>query len=109
MNPTETLSSNSGAVAASRIVKAGLGRIFTATFTNTSNADRYYQLFDSLTLPADTAVPLVSVKCPAGGTVSMDFSFWGRLCLLGIVLVSSSTQATKTITAADALIDATYV
>jgi len=99
---------NPGAAVASAIVKAGPGAVFGWTLTNTNGAARYMQFFDSATLPADTAVPLFSILVAIGAT-SLVTLIRPRIFLKGIVMCNSSTGATKTIGAADSIVDIQYV
>lgn len=101
-------SKNAGALAASQIVSDGPGVLYGVRFTNTNAATRYLQVFDAEALPADAAVPLMSVPVAAGAFVALDFGAHGRAFGVGCVVCTSSTQATKTIGAADALIDTSY-
>jgi hypothetical protein len=99
---------NPGAAVASAIVKANPGALFGWTITNTNGAARYIQFFDSLTVPADTAVPLMSILVAIGAT-SLVSLIRPRVFLKGIVVCNSSTGATKTIGAADSIVDIQYV
>ena len=99
---------NPGAAVASAIVKAQPGALFGWTATNTNAAARYLQFFDSATLPADTAVPLLSILIAIGAT-SVVSLIRPRVFLKGIVVCNSSTGATKTIGSADTILDVQYV
>lgn len=81
--------------------KGTVGTRLTCVFTNTNGAVRYFQVHDSATLPADTAVPKLSIAVAAGGSYVLDIP-WS--CTNGIVICNSTTVATKTIGAADAYI-----
>jgi hypothetical protein len=100
---------NAVALAASRVVKVTAGKLFHITFTNTNAAIRFLQIFDANALPADATVPLISISVPIGGTQVLDWGTLGRAFVNGIVVCNSTTQATKTIGAADSLIDTQFV
>ncbi len=100
---------NANAIAAtSKIIKATPGTLFGLLVSNGSAAGQYYQLHDSATLPADTAVPTISVYVPAGQSLGISWPT-GRAFATGIVACNSSTNATKTIGAADSNFDAQYI
>lgn len=99
---------NPGAAVASAIVKANPGALFGWTITNTNAAARYIQFFDSVTVPADTAVPLISILVAIGATSLVSLNR-PRVFLKGIVVCNSSTGASKTIGAADSIVDIQYV
>ncbi len=93
----------STAAEASSITKASAGVLYGGTFSNGNAATRYWQFFNSTTLPADATVPVITIEVPAGKTAAVDFSQMGRFFSTGIVWCNSSTQNTKTIGAADSL------
>ena len=97
---------NSGAVANSIIVAAG--ECFLTGFTVSSVAAQFILVFDSATLPAEAAVPLISY--PVAATSSLPIAYiQPRYFKNGIVLCNSSTQHTKTIGSADCIFDVQYV
>ena len=100
---------NSAGLAASLIVKDAKGWLIAVVFVNTNAAARFLQVFDSATLPADTAVPLISISVAAGATYVLSFPGFAAPMQNGIVLCNSSTAATKTIGAADSLFTALYL
>jgi len=89
-----TLKSNSTTLEASRTI-ASVARLFSASVTNTG-ADGFLQIFDSATLPADTAVPFASIPVLSGQVQFYDVAL-GLPMTAGISCCLSSTQATKTI------------
>lgn len=93
---------------ASCVVKTGSGILYGFTVTNTNASARFVQLFDAATVPADGAVPILSKSVPAGDAVGFSW-LPGRTFFAGIVLVNSSTQASKTVGSADQLFDAQYL
>lgn len=108
---TATVSrANSSALESSRVVKASSGTLFTITSYNTSAGSRWLQFFDAAALPANGAVPLMTVEVPAGTTGSFDFGSKGLPFTSGLVAALSSTDDALTVAvAADGLFLATYV
>jgi len=99
---------NSGALAKSLVVSAVPGRLFSVSVWNNAVADRYIQLHDAASLPADSAVPKLVFKCPADSEKARDYVD-GRIFATGIVVAVSTTAATLTITTTnDCIIDATH-
>lgn len=96
-------------LATSGVIKAFPGTIFEIIGTNNSGSTRYFQLFDSATVPADTALPTVApIAIPAGLSFSIKFGA-GVVFTSGIAWCSSTTLATKTVTGvADVWITATF-
>ena len=92
---------------ASTVSKASAGVLYGVTFSNGNAATRYLQFFNSATVPADTTVPVITLMCPAGGTIAAEWPK-GRYFSNGISWCNSSTQNTKTIGAADSLADVNY-
>jgi hypothetical protein len=90
------------------VVKTGDGVLYGLTVTNTNAAAQYVLGFDARTLPGDGAVPLFGYKVPAGDALPLTW-IPGRTFFSGIILCNSSTQATKTIGAADCLFDVQYL
>lgn len=99
---------NPAAAVASGVVKNKPGAVFGWTITNTNAATRWIQFFDAATLPADTAVPLITIQLTTGATSQVTL-IRPRIYLTGIVVCNSSTSATKTIGAADSFLDIQYV
>ena|SRR5437867_1633406 len=98
----ELPSFNSGKVASSFQVKSTSGLLF--GFWVSSVAAQFIQVFDASSLPADTAVPLLSFPVAATSGVG---SAWipPRSFRNGLVLCNSSTQHTKTLGSADCIFD----
>ena len=95
-------------VLASSIVIAGAHELFGFTVNNTNAAAQFILVFDLASLPADGAVPAISLTCPA---VSDKGVVWlpQRKMLEGIVICNSSTAGTKTVGAADCFFDVQYL
>lgn len=84
----------------SAILKASKGILYGVTGYNSGPA-QFIQLHDSATVPADTAVPVMTVAVGATQNFSIDFGLRGKGFLLGIVACNSTTGPTKTIGAAN--------
>lgn len=104
-----TKSYSPGALAHSGVINAKKGVLHRISMLNTNAAARYLQLFDAAAVPADAAVPLMSIPIPIGGWVNVDFGVYGKSFGVGICWSTSSTAATKTVGAADALVEASYL
>lgn len=102
--PDEDLSA---AAEASSVSKASAGNLYGFVFNNGNGAARYLQFFNDTSVPADTAVPVLSFYVPAGQTLSLSFNR-PRYFSTGICWCTSSTQNTKTIGAADAIASVLY-
>lgn len=94
---------------ASRVIKAGAGRLFGVTGHNAKTSSQFIQLHNTTSVPSDTAVPVVMIKVEASSSFAVDFGIFGRYFSTGISICNSSTQATKTIGSADTWFDAQYI
>ena len=103
MSLIECVRYNSAAQEASAVVKAAACRLLFLHFYNANAAARWLQVFDSATLPADTAIPLLTFPVAIAGTFTLNLAPLGLLMRKGIVVCNSSTGPTKTIGAADSL------
>lgn len=101
--------STSVALEASHFVSAGACRVFGFTVTSTKASGQFVQVFDASTLPADGAIPLLSIDIPTATAKGLDFGMSGRWFYRGVWLCNSTTQGSKTIGAADCLFDAQYL
>lgn len=95
-------------LANSLIVKPGAGILYGFTVSSTNAAAQFVQVFDAAAVPADGAVPILSISVPATNGTGFNW-IPGRTFQVGIVLCNSSTQASKTIGVADCLFDAQFV
>jgi len=104
----------SAAEEASAVVSAVPARVSKIVIFNDKVSAQYIQLFDSATVPADTAVPALCVIVPADSSYVIDFPrtierrvAGGQdrppLFETGVAISNSSTAATKTIGSADCL------
>lgn len=98
----------SAALEASAIVKASAGNLYGFVVTNNNASTRYIQIFNSATLPADGAIPALTIPVPAGAVLPFDTGKFPNYFTNGIVICNSTTQITKTIGAADSLFYVQY-
>ena len=95
------------ALATGLVVVASPAKLFKINALNTNAAARWIQIFDAAAMPADATVPLISIPVGIGAAVSESWPD-GRPFKNGICICNSTTAATKTIGAADSLIDASF-
>jgi len=95
--------------ATSGVIKASPGKLYRVTVTNDNAAARWIQFFNLTAVPADTAVPVISVKLGIGASMQLNFGESGRYFSTGICWSNSSTGPTKTIGAADTEIDVQFL
>ena len=96
------------ALAASGIIKASAGTLYGLAGINDSASDQYLQIFDSVTVPADTTVPDLVLFIPAKSNFSFDLGIYGYALATGISWSNSSTLATKTIGSDDVWLNGIY-
>lgn len=90
---------SSAALEASAVAATGIVRVDEIIATNTSGGVLYLHVFDSATVPADTAAPDVCLAVGATSTVSWDPS-GSPVFSSGCSVCFSSTAATKTVAGA---------
>lgn len=102
--PTRKIpNSDGGALVASRVISTTPIKLFSLIVLNTGAA-QYIQLFESATVPADSAVPeLPAVRVGASTTTQFDFGVQG-IDFDSLSVSNSSTAASKTIGSADCAI-----
>jgi len=109
ISPENTRVSTAGALEASHIIKASAGNLRLLHIARVGGAGTVFaQVFDSATLPADTAVPIWRSSALAADTqLTLNFgTSEGLYCADGIVVCISTTAAVKTIGGAEALFGA---
>ena len=93
---------------ANSYIATGYLRVYGFTVYSSNAAAQSILMFDSSTLPADTAVPLMPFAIGASANLGVYFGRMGRLFRRGLVLCNSSTNTTKTIGSADCFFDVEY-
>lgn len=99
---------SSTAYEASKAVKASSGIIYGISGYNSKAGAQFIQIFDSATVPADTAVPIFTMTVPTVANFNVDFGTFGLRCGAGIAVSNSSTGPTKTIGSADCFFTVRY-
>ncbi len=92
----------------SLLVKAGPGKLFGFSGFNSKGSAQWIQIHDSAALPAEGAVPKLTIYAAATANFSFDAGVYGREFSNGMYMVNSSTGPTKTIGSADVWFDGQY-
>ena len=100
---------SSTALANSLVAFTGQGRVFGFSVTSTKASGQFIQVFNANSVPADGAIPLISIDIATVVAKSYMFTAAGRWFTIGCVLCNSSTQGSKTIASADCLFDVQYI
>lgn len=93
---------------ANSYVATGYLRVYGFTVYNSLAAIQYLQMFDGTSVPADTAVPLMTFQLPAQQEKGVWYGDCGRIFRQGLVLCNSTTDTTKTIGSANCFFDVEY-
>lgn len=88
-------SSGGGALVTSRVISTTPIKLLSVIVLNTGAA-QYIQLFETTTVPADTAVPVIPAVY-VGASSTVQFDFINGLDLDALSISRSSTAGTKTI------------
>jgi hypothetical protein len=91
---------NSAALEAGAQIKATPGMLHSLVAVNTGSSDRYVQVHNAASAPADTAVPMLSLPVEAGKTISFVMP---TALDTGIYVCLSTTAGEKTLGSAEAL------
>lgn len=97
------------AVANSLVAFTGQGRVLGISISSTRASSQFIQVFNASSVPADGAVPLISIDIATVVAKAIAFDPYGRWFTIGCVVCNSSTQGTKTIGSADCLFDVQYI
>jgi len=98
-SPATIAPAGANALAKSLVVKASPGVLYSASVYNDDSVDNFLQLFDTASVPADAVVPKYTRRILSMDSGGFDFGSRGIALSIGIVLVLSSTDVTKTIVA----------
>lgn len=84
------------------VIKASPGTLYGFSGYN-SGPEQFIQVFNATAIPADAAVPDISIKAGAANNFGYDSGKFGEEFSVGIVIVNSTTADVKTIGLADCL------
>ena len=97
------------ALAASLVAFTGQGRVLGISVSSTKGSAQFFQVFNANAVPANGAVPLLSIDIATVTAKGIAFTPGGRWFSVGCVVANSSTQGSLTIGSADCLFDVQYI
>jgi len=97
------------ALEASHIVCSGACRVLGFSVSNTKASGQFIQVFDATALPANGAIPLISIDIATVVAKVVTWNPYGRWFDRGCVISNSTTQGSLTVGSADCLFDVQYV
>lgn len=94
----------SSAAEASAVVTTSKAFLLYAVMANANAAARYFQLFNSTSVPADTTVPyMVPFRTANANLTLLNLGNYPAYFSTGISICNSTTQNTKTVGSADCM------
>ena len=106
--PADISHAKSTALATNLVVKASPGHLHKIWGYNSKGSAQFIQVHDASSLPANAAVPIITMTVAATSNFELDLSDTPVKCSTGITLCNSSSNATKFIGSADVWFNATY-
>lgn len=103
------LNNTSTGYEASRIIKAGSGRLFGLAGYSSRTSAQFILVFDASSVPVTGATSVLQIPVSAAASFSVYYGSIGRWFLRGIVVCTSSTSPTLTIGSADTFFDAQFI
>lgn len=92
---------HSAAYEISHVLKSSSGKLMSLTIYNSKVGAQFIQLHDAVSLPADTAIPVLTISLATIASATVNFGTLGLDFSTGIVVANSSTGPTLTKGSAD--------